>query len=274
MRECASLEPICFENGIEYHGGGLEQPMVDQVTSPEECQQLCKQRAGCNYFTWVSSSSSVYKNTCWLKGSKGTPQPNASDISGPRDCPNDGCCDQVLVSSTGGTVDYQWTRLGYYIQNGELNGRPTYKQIDVSHPNYLYYLEWLGVWYANENLGENMGGIINWDDAMCADQIVEPWSYYQYGDGTVNDWAVDSTLKVTCESPIPTTTKKTTTTKRTTTTTSPGPNPDPCTFGSACEDCEITTEYNGQIYCCAFDCDHGQVSVWMEDGELMCNCSH
>jgi len=273
----SSSSSSCYEYGVEYHGGGLNNPMVEHVTSPEDCQKLCKNRDGCNFFTWVDETSSYYPNTCWLKGSNGDPQEDSSCVSGPRACPDDGCCDQVLISSSGATVDYQWTRLGYYNYYGELDGRPTYKQWNAgNNENYLYYLEWLGVWYVNENLGENMGGLINWGDAICPDQIVEPWSFYMWGDGTSNDWEVDSTLRVTCDGgPITKTTTKTTTKSTTTKTTSrPGPDPDPCTFGSSCDGCDITTEHEGQVYCCAWDCDHGNVWVWEENGEVRCNCYH
>ena len=33
----------CFEWGVEYHGGGLENPMVTGVTSPDSCQILCQE---------------------------------------------------------------------------------------------------------------------------------------------------------------------------------------------------------------------------------------
>lgn len=178
--------------------------MVDQVSSPEDCQRLCKERQGCNYFTWVSSHSNVYQNTCWLKSSEGDPRADSSMISGPKTCSNDGCCKQVHLTSSGGTVDYQGNRLGYYEYYGTLNDRPTYKQVRTSGtPNYLYYYEW-GWWYSNAVLGENMGGIINHDDAVCPEQISESWDYYQWGDGTANDWVADDTLRVSCEAPQPT----------------------------------------------------------------------
>ena len=33
----------CFEWGVEYHGGGLDNPMVTGVTSPDSCQSLCQE---------------------------------------------------------------------------------------------------------------------------------------------------------------------------------------------------------------------------------------
>merc|ERR1712212_383342 len=66
----------CFSEGVEYHGGGLENPMLSDVRSAGECQTLCQGRDGCNFFTWVNSEHEVasYRDTCWLKGTQGTPQ--------------------------------------------------------------------------------------------------------------------------------------------------------------------------------------------------------
>ena len=71
MLLCVDVEKAtdCFEWGVEYHGGGLEDPMVTGVTSPDSCQNLCQMREGCQYFAWVNSQHDVinYRNTCWLK---------------------------------------------------------------------------------------------------------------------------------------------------------------------------------------------------------------
>ena len=71
-----------------------------------------------------------------------------------------------------------------------------------------------------------MGGMINWGDSKCPDQVIlsdvvgdevismnlhkcgkqyfkttitrkleEPWSFYEWGDGTSNDWAEDPYLR-------------------------------------------------------------------------------
>jgi len=204
----------CFEWEVEYHGGGLDDPMLTGVTSPDKCQELCQGRHGCNYFTWVNSQHDVagYRNTCWLKSTQGNPQTSATCISGPRSCggnlpttqapipttqAQNGCCETITISSSGDTPQYQWTRLGtfrYYANSDD--GRPMYRQ--DSGDNYLYYLEWLGVWYVNDIPQENMGGIINWDDSWCPGDIVEDWSFYRWGDGEVNDWEADPTLKSSC----------------------------------------------------------------------------
>ena len=87
----------------------------------------------------------------------------------------------------------------------------------------------------------NMGGIINMEsDAICPEDIQTPWSFYRWGDGEVNDWEEDPFLKVTCGGELPKTTTSTTTVKTTSTTTKrPGPQPEPCTWGSGCDGCEV-----------------------------------
>jgi len=274
----------CFEWEVEYHGGGLTNPMVTGISSPDKCQQLCQQREGCNYFTWVNSQHDVidYRNTCWLKSSQGNPQSCTTCVSGPSSCGSNpdpttpsGCCEVVTISSTGDAPDYQWTRFGtyrYYDTSGD--GRPMYKQEPKG--NYLYYLDWLGVWYVNDNPLENMGGLINWGDAWCPSDIQEDWSFYRYGEGEVNDWEADPSIKVNCDSsnPQPPTTTTTTTSTQKPTTHTTHPNSEPCTWGAACNGCDVWAEQDGVRYCCANQCDWGDVWVWGENGEVKCECTH
>eukprot|EP00091_Calanus_sinicus_P002290 TRINITY_DN1230_c0_g1_i4.p1 TRINITY_DN1230_c0_g1~~TRINITY_DN1230_c0_g1_i4.p1 ORF type:complete len:205 (-),score=58.52 TRINITY_DN1230_c0_g1_i4:315-884(-) len=151
LRSNTSKARACYEWEVEYHGGGLENPMVTGVSDADQCQQLCQGRQGCNYFTWLSSQHefSGYRNTCWLKSTQGTPQACKTCVSGPRSCGGNptNCCETVTISSSGNAHDYQWTRLGTFRQFGTSDdGRPIYRQ-DPSSQNYLYYLDWLGVWY-------------------------------------------------------------------------------------------------------------------------------
>merc|ERR1712080_713058 len=181
---------------------------------------------------------------------------DSSCVSGPRSCsnpptptptptpsPSDGCCDNVLVSSTNTEIlDYQWTRLGHFTRNGQTGGRPSYRQIDRGLKNYLYYQSGVEVWYVGDILGANQGGLINFGDAK---------------------WVEDKGLKVTCEGPGPHPT-----TQR------PDPRPEACTFGESCRGCGVTVMVNGVTYYCASDCDHGEVNVWEENGRVECKCFH
>jgi len=274
----------CYEWEVEYHGGGLDNPMLTGVTSPYECQEQCKSREGCNYFTWVNSQHDVvnYRNTCWLKSTQGNPQSCETCVSGPRECGGSepttdapsGCCQALVISTTGDANDYQWTRFGRYTyHDASDDGRPIYRQ--DNEDNYLYYLDWLGVWYVNDNPMENMGGLINWDDSWCPSDIGQDWSFYRWGDGEINDWEADPAIKITCDNnsnPRPTTT---TTTSTTTTTTHPThPDSEPCTWGSYCDGCSVWSEMDGTRYCCSNNCNWGDVFVWSENGQVHCECVH
>ena len=97
----------------------------------------------------------------------------------------------------------------------------------------------------------------------------------RWGDGEINDWDEDPYLKVTCGGQ-PDTTKSTTTRRTTTTATtrSPTPGPEPCTWGQACDGCDVTTSAGGVTFCCATQCDWGEIWVWDENGVTQCACSH
>merc|ERR1712058_89421 len=178
--------------------------------------------------------------------------------------PSDGCCDHVLVNSTNTEIlDYQSTRLGHFTRHGQMGGRPTYRQNDKGQNNYLYYQGFLGVWFVGEILGANERGLKNWGDAKCAEELMSSWSYYQWGEGTADGWVEDKGLKVTCEGPGPHPTSE-----------KLSPEPEACTFGDSCSGCAVTAMVNGVTYCCASDCDHGEVNVWEVNGRVQCKCFH
>ena len=286
-------EGSCFQWGLEYHGGGLDSPLETGVTSPDRCQLLCQARAGCKFFTWLSSQHEVpdYRNTCWLKSSQGQPQQCQTCVSGPRDCQEppsttsttsttssySDCCPTVTVASQGEAGDYQWTRLGVFSLMADLqspDGRPVYMK-PGSFPQYLYYLEWLGVWYVGDQPLVNMGGLINWGDALCPSQLQQFWSFYRWGDGEINDWDEDPLLTVTCGGSLPSTTTSRTTSRTSTETPETSTSlEEACSWGSGCSGCSVFTESGGVRYCCATDCDQGEVWVWQEDGQVRCACSH
>merc|ERR1712080_194083 len=55
-----------------------------------------------------------------------------------------------------------------------------------------------------------------------------------------------------------------------------GPNPtmppdaESCTWGAACDGCNVWSEVNGVRYCCATNCDSGSLDVHSENGEVIC----
>lgn len=99
----------CFLPGVSYAGMpvAMQQnsstPTLTNVTSPEQCQELCQGYQGtfamrfgfdqdvCNFFTWNNANHPKNPNTCWLKTDTGdirTNKKQADKISGPRCCPS------------------------------------------------------------------------------------------------------------------------------------------------------------------------------------------
>merc|ERR1711976_523693 len=110
-------------------------------------------------------------------------------------------------------------------------------------------------WYVNDNLGQNMGGLINMDkDAICPDQITVTWEAYAWtGEWEdVNDWVPDPDLKITCVN------KDDTTPQQEKTTTSAKES---CTWGSFCDGCSVTSTVDGVTYCCANNCNSGGINI-------------
>jgi hypothetical protein len=47
-----------------------------------------------------------------------------------------------------------------------------------------------------------------------------------------------------------------------------------CTYGSACDSCNIWSAVNGVKYCCAKDCNSGSIDVSSVNGVVTCVCRH
>jgi len=184
----------------------------------------------------------------------------------------DDCCYAITIDSDGGTLEYQWTRLGTYLRDGTSDeGKPRYKKTDGTQ--YIWFIaEGLDVWYVGENGGGNGGGMINKDgQSACPGNLLLKWEYYNWGDE--NGWALDDTLTVTCDNgytdPPPTT--------------APAPTPphttsgnyESCTWGSWCDDCAVYAESGGVRYCCANDCNSGGININVNgNGGVDCTCYH
>ena len=48
----------CFDVGFTYPGQGMKDNMLEEVESPEACQEHCQAREGCKYWTWNSANFS------------------------------------------------------------------------------------------------------------------------------------------------------------------------------------------------------------------------
>ena len=76
----------CFEHA-EYLGYTAKS--VDNILTPEDCQEECKVSVACTHFTWRSGNCTRSPYTCLLKGKKvilATSRPNTAVLSGPKQC--------------------------------------------------------------------------------------------------------------------------------------------------------------------------------------------
>ena len=68
--------------------GGFELiEMVDEVYTPEKCQQLCNKEDSCNWFNWKDDT---FPSGCWLLSNKGTTEDfdngRTQGATGPKNC--------------------------------------------------------------------------------------------------------------------------------------------------------------------------------------------
>merc|ERR1711872_268623 len=145
-----------------------------------------------------------------------------------------GCCETISIRSGGMGDFYQGERLGEYIKSGSSSsGKSIYSQQGGS--NYLFYLANQGIWMVGPDVGKDFGGILNRDSGNCLEDLSQDWEYYREW---TDSWEEDFTLAAYCGDNPPT----------------PGPDGEPCTWGSYCNDCPIWAEANGVRYCCASNC--------------------
>merc|ERR1712110_640109 len=147
------------------------------------------------------------------------------------------CCDSLILESGGMGDYYQGSRLGKFILSGISSQQ--------GGDNYLFFLPGPSVWMVGPTVGQDFGGGLNRD-----------WEYYM---DWMDSWEEDWTLEARCEGdPGPT----------------PDPESDPCTWGSYCDGCDHWAEADGVKYCCATDCNNGDVEVSTSNGDVTCRCYH
>lgn len=245
----------CFLQDVDYKGNDMNNGLESKTDSAMDCQKYCVATSGCDNWTWVSSgfSDPAYHNTCWLK--RGNPNVVASkgSVSGPRDCGSQGsCCQDLDLDSSGMGDFYQGNRLGRYSKHTQMaNGRWVYKQSQGD--NYLFWLADQKIWMVGTKVGQDIGGILYRGSPICPEEATNDWEYWSdWQDKWVEDW----TLKAKCNDD------------------NGGDDDEPCTSGSACDDCNIWAAVNGVKYCCAQDCNYGSVDVSTENGHVVCKCNH
>ena len=75
----------CFSENFNWVGLDFpaDQVAIPKITSPENCQELCRLIPDCKYFSY-----SLKNQKCFLKQLGYNLQPKQSYISGPKNCPS------------------------------------------------------------------------------------------------------------------------------------------------------------------------------------------
>ena len=71
----------CFECGIKYNGAKVQPPIDPFDGGPDDCQDLCEETEGCNYFTWRSYKTTP-RRACILMQTKVNQIAKPTGISG------------------------------------------------------------------------------------------------------------------------------------------------------------------------------------------------
>ena len=103
-----------------------------------------------------------------------------------------------MLSSTAGAAEWQGSRLGEFVEVGELGGRPFFLQKDTegSKPQYLYFED--KCWQVSVTLGNRNDFLKN-----CQDTRMPPTRNWEYArDGGWNDDDTSLYLEFTALSPI------------------------------------------------------------------------
>ena len=78
----------------------------------------------------------------------------------------DGCCEEFVMETTGMGNFHQGDRYGRYRKYLETaDGKWVYQQ--VAGNNFLYYIVNGGYWMVGEDLGVDMGGVLNRGNGQC-----------------------------------------------------------------------------------------------------------
>jgi len=154
------------------------------ISDDNQCPETLDHRW--EWYEWKSDSMITDETAEMVCGEPG---PDPTDPPPP---PNN-CCNELVFESTGGISDsIQAHTLGNYDyhSDGEV-GTKIYKH--TYRGNYLYYLEWLGVWYISDNPGKNAGFVLNEDDRKCPEQLAKTW---KWTDG--EEWILDDVANIRC----------------------------------------------------------------------------
>jgi len=136
---------------------------------------------------------------------KTTTKPDVTTTKPVTVTPNEDCCQEITLSSSGGVQEHYGEALGTYVLYSE-GDRPTYIHKTNLVQTFLHHTQdsqhnWSG-WQFTRDISDVFGFIgLEVDDQCPSGAKNEPWQYHLNG-----QWFEDETVTVTCNGEGPTTT--------------------------------------------------------------------
>jgi len=154
-----------------------------------KCEQKCDDSKSCKSFSY-----SYFDQTCKIFSAaimQPTSPYNKLDYATCTQAA--GCCRTMVISSTGGTAEFQSVRLGTYVEAGRYNNRPWYRQ--EGGTKILYYAGYQEYGWVVASSVDSLGGLrtLASSSSQCPENEIF-WDYY-----TGNKWVFDEHLTVSCQ---------------------------------------------------------------------------
>lgn len=103
-----NVEGNCFTQDNDFIGNpvrDIKDFHIDEIYSPEDCQNQCQNDIDCQFWVWNGPNSNGNKNTCWLKASDAELAVRNGKVSGPKCCSENDCPDNEEESQDSGCLD-------------------------------------------------------------------------------------------------------------------------------------------------------------------------
>ena len=112
----------CFLENTSFLGFGIENNQVEDIQKAEACQEECRKRDECLYWTWNGPEFQVNPLRCYLKSSNKNYLSKKGKVSGPKECESR----SQRNADINNCIEYDKNFAGNGIPNNQIN--------DVSSP--------------------------------------------------------------------------------------------------------------------------------------------
>ncbi|PHJ21681.1 pan domain protein [Cystoisospora suis] len=87
-KDCAGgdAETACYEIGVDYSGFNIDKRADGTVQSAKECQELCKKKIMCLFFSWDAETKDCYLKHAFALNGRKADSTTVSIVSGPKVC--------------------------------------------------------------------------------------------------------------------------------------------------------------------------------------------